>query len=59
MRDLEIITANLKGTCVTRSNQVHGLFRLSRPHKGTENACRPGDAVAEALREMGEQLKAG
>ena len=56
MRDLEIITANLKGTCVTQSNQVHGLFRLIRPQRSS-TPCSAGEAVADALRGMAKELE--
>jgi hypothetical protein len=54
MRNLEIVTEHLQGTCVTRSHQVHGLFRLTRS-SSEKDTCRPGDAVAQALRAIGNQ----
>ena len=57
MRDLEIVTRHLQGTCVTRSNQVHGLFRLTRPRPEEQAACTPGEAVAQAFRAMADQLE--
>ncbi len=47
MREVEVVTPNLQGTCVTVQNQVHGLFRLSRtkPAKPAE-AASAYDAVA-------------
>jgi hypothetical protein len=37
MSELEVVTPNLRGSCVTVHNQIHGLFRLtSRKSKSLE-----------------------
>jgi hypothetical protein len=33
MSEVEVVTQNLQGSCITLQNQVHGLFRLTRPRR--------------------------
>jgi hypothetical protein len=61
MTELEVVTPNLRGSCVTVQNQIHGLFKLTRRNVSAADAAplrwhitpqqrssaRPEDVVAQ------------
>jgi hypothetical protein len=39
MTELEVVTPNLRGSCVTIHNQTHGLFKVMRPQASAADAA--------------------
>ena len=50
MRDIDIVTQHLLGSCVNVDNRVHGLFRIAPAKPAvprySEKALSPSEAVA-------------
>jgi len=56
--ELEIVTPNLRGSCVTEGRQIHGLFRvMRRTTAAQETYSAPTAALADAVADYGQRLE--